>query len=119
MALAAIQALRPKQWVKNALLWAAPVFSMRFLDPAIWPKVIAATLCFCLLSSSGYLFNDARDVESDRKHPKKSKRPIAAGRLSVAAAHVEMVIVFLLARRSVLGSAPRSSSWRCSTSRRR
>ncbi len=95
-ALAAIQALRPKQWVKNALLLAAPVFSMRFLDPAIWPKVIAATICFCLLSSAGYLFNDARDVESDRKHPKKSRRPIAAGRLSVTAAHVEMVVVFLL-----------------------
>jgi 4-hydroxybenzoate polyprenyltransferase len=95
-ALAAVQALRPKQWVKNALLGAAPVFSMRFLDVAIWPKVIAATLCFCLLSSAGYLFNDARDVESDRKHPKKSRRPIAAGRLSVAAAHVEMVVVVLL-----------------------
>jgi 4-hydroxybenzoate polyprenyltransferase len=95
-ALAALQALRPKQWVKNALLSAAPIFSMRFLDPAIWPKVLGATVCFCLLSSAGYLFNDARDVEADRKHPKKSRRPIAAGRLSVGAAHVEMVIVFAL-----------------------
>ena len=57
-ALAAIQALRPKQWVKNALIGAAPIFSMRFLDVALWPKIAAATLCFCLLSSTGYLYND-------------------------------------------------------------
>jgi 4-hydroxybenzoate polyprenyltransferase len=96
IAVAAVQALRPKQWVKNALLAAAPIFSLQFLDTTTWPRTIAATVCFCFLSSVGYLFNDARDRESDQKHPKKRLRPIASGRLPVPVAHAEMVVVFLV-----------------------
>jgi 4-hydroxybenzoate polyprenyltransferase len=74
--------LRPKQWTKNLVLFAGVLFSKNLLDPHLFLKTSLAFLLFCLLSSSIYLLNDVIDLESDRKHPRKSKRPIASGRLS-------------------------------------
>lgn len=97
MLLAAVSALRPKQWSKNiAVLPAAIVFSMHFTDLADWLKVAQGVAAFCLISSAGYIFNDARDVEADRRHPTKCRRPIAAGRLPIGVAYVEMVLIFIL-----------------------
>ena len=62
--------MRPKQWAKNVFLFAAIVFSLKFDDAFAWQQTLQAFCAFCLVSSSGYLFNDARDVEADRKHPK-------------------------------------------------
>jgi 4-hydroxybenzoate polyprenyltransferase len=83
---AAIVALRPQEWVKNLLVFAGLVFSGRFdeLD-----AILAATVtfaAFCAVASAGYLVNDARDVEEDRRHPKKRRRPIAAGELGIPTA---------------------------------
>jgi 4-hydroxybenzoate polyprenyltransferase len=101
LVLAAVQALRPKQWTKNLLLYAALIFAVAFISPdgrgLNWAPILQATagfFAFCLLASSGYLLNDARDVEADRKHPTKSKRPIASGRLPIGLAWAEMVLVF-------------------------
>ncbi len=91
---AAIQALRPKQWTKNALLFAALLFSFEFNDTEQVLRTLWGFGCFCLISSTGYIFNDLRDREADARHPKKSKRPIASGRLPVGAAWVEMAVVF-------------------------
>jgi 4-hydroxybenzoate polyprenyltransferase len=91
--LAAIQALRMKQWIKNLLVYAALIFAMRFTNVDL---IIDATLgffAFCFISSAGYLFNDSRDREADSHHPRKSKRPIASGRLPVRTAYIEMVLV--------------------------
>jgi 4-hydroxybenzoate polyprenyltransferase len=93
--IAAIQALRPKQWVKNILLFAALIFSLNFDNIHMWIQTLCAFFAFCLVSSTGYIFNDIRDREADRNHPKKCKRPIAAGRISVGAAQVLMVAIFL------------------------
>lgn len=93
--IAAISALRPKQWTKNAFLYAALVFSFNFTDPA---QVMRATLgfgAFCLISSTGYLFNDMRDREADALHPKKRHRPLASGALPVNVAWVELVLTLL------------------------
>ncbi len=76
---ALFKALRPKQWAKNGLLWAALLFSQNYTNTAAVTKVAIGTALFCLLSSAGYLFNDLRDIESDRKHPEKRFRPLAAG----------------------------------------
>ena len=96
LALAAVQALRPKQWAKNVLLLAALVFSMRFTDLVAWRDLAIGFASFSLVSSSGYILNDARDREADRLHPRKKKRPIASGALPVGLAWAEMVFVFLL-----------------------
>ena len=93
-----IKALRPKQWVKNVLVVAAPAAAggdMLFHGDVILDIVIAFVV-FCLGASSIYLINDARDVDADRAHPTKRFRPIAAGVLPVGLAYV-MAVVFIIA----------------------
>ncbi len=77
-----LTALRPRQWTKNLIVFAAPLFSLNLSLQALSGSLLAFGL-FCCASSSFYLINDLADVESDRKHPIKCKRPIAAGLISV------------------------------------
>ena len=87
-----IQSLRPVQWTKNFFLFAALLFAQKIFDIPLFLKTLGAFVIFCLLSGSLYLVNDVLDFEEDRVHPKKSKRPIASGRVrrpqAVAAAVV-------------------------------
>src|SRR5258707_11548629 len=83
---ALLQTLRPKQWTKNLLLFAGVLFSRQAGDPQLLLRAGAGFVAFSLLSGTVYLLNDLLDVEADRKHPKKRKRPIASGRLPVAVA---------------------------------
>jgi decaprenyl-phosphate phosphoribosyltransferase len=78
--------MRPRQWVKNILVAAAPLAAGRLLEPAVLIGVGLAFVAFCLISATVYLINDVRDLEEDRQHPVKRRRPIAAGELSVPAA---------------------------------
>lgn len=73
------RALRPRQWIKNFALFAAIVFTGQLFQPQLFSKTLQAFFIFCLLSSSSYLINDAHDAPSDRLHPFKKFRPIAAG----------------------------------------
>lgn len=84
--MALLSSLRPEQWTKNFVVFAALVFSRRLLDPAAVALALAAFLIFCALSGAVYLVNDVSDREADRLHPLKSQRPIASGALSVGAA---------------------------------
>ena len=91
-----IQLLRPLQWLKNCFVFAPIFFSNNLLNSDyLWPTLIVFA-SFCLISSSIYCFNDIRDAEADRLHPKKRKRPIASGAVSVKAAYVLMIICTLL-----------------------
>ena len=72
-------ALRPYQWVKNLVIFAAPVFSQQIHLPGQALRSVAAFAAFCALSSAGYLFNDLRDRDEDRAHPVKCRRPLASG----------------------------------------
>ena len=94
--------MRPKQWIKNLLLFAGFVFTLNELwrpfSPEMWGylgRSAVAFLLFSLLSSAVYLLNDVKDVEKDRLHPTKRNRPIASGalspRMAIAAAVVLMV----------------------------
>ena len=73
--------MRPKQWYKNLILFVGIVFSLNLLNLQMWLNVIAAFAIFCMLSGSEYIINDIIDMEKDRKHPTKRKRPIASGEL--------------------------------------
>ena len=77
-----VTACRPRQWPKNLLVYASAIFSFR-TDPLIWINSSIALVSFCLISSSIYLINDVLDVEADRAHPSKCRRPIASGALSI------------------------------------
>lgn len=86
-----IKAIRPRQWVKNLLVFAAPLAALGGTDTydyrtVLW-RVSIAFVVFCMGASSIYLVNDARDVEADRAHPTKRFRPIAAGVLPVGMAY--------------------------------
>ena len=83
---ALIKTLRPHQWVKNVFVAAPLVFSRHLLEPAYVLRAAIAVAAFCALSGAVYAFNDVRDVEADRAHPKKQHRPIASGALSESAA---------------------------------
>jgi 4-hydroxybenzoate polyprenyltransferase len=73
--------LRPRQWTKNVVVFAALVFSHRLFEPEFFFKTILAFFLFCFVSGSVYILNDLVDLEQDRKHPQKSKRPLASGKL--------------------------------------
>lgn len=81
-----IISLRPDQWTKNLIVFAALIFAVKLLDPAALALASAAFLIFCALSGSVYLINDVSDREADRLHPLKRLRPIASGALGAGAA---------------------------------
>ncbi len=83
---ALLRTMRPQQWVKNVFVAAPLVFSRHLEDPAYALRTALAALAFCALSGAVYAFNDVRDVEADRQHPTKRRRPIASGALSESAA---------------------------------
>ena len=87
-----IQLLRPLQWIKNVFVFAPIFFSNHLLDRDYLFPTIIVSAAFCLISSSIYCFNDLRDVEADRLHPKKCKRPIASGNVSVKGGYAMMAI---------------------------
>jgi decaprenyl-phosphate phosphoribosyltransferase len=80
--------MRPRQWVKNTLVLAAPVFGAELGHPDVLARTAIAFVAFCLAASGIYLVNDATDVDLDRAHPLKRRRPVAAGELSRRTAYV-------------------------------
>jgi len=92
---ALVKTARPKQWVKNVLVFAAPAAAGVLDDPAQLGRTLVAFAALSLAASGTYFLNDALDVEADRKHPTKKERPIAAGHLSVRAAKVVAVLLML------------------------
>jgi 4-hydroxybenzoate polyprenyltransferase len=79
---AAIVSMRPKEWIKNVLVFAGLLFSGKVDQMGAVGTATLAFATFCAVSSAGYLINDLNDVEFDRKHPKKRTRPIASGELT-------------------------------------
>ena len=94
MLIALIRSLRPKQWTKNGLLFAGYLFTIQQgHSTADLLKVIASFGIFCAVSGATYMINDVVDIECDRIHPRKCKRPIASGSLPVTAATVAAVLM--------------------------
>lgn len=85
--------LRPHHWVKNLIVLLPVVFARRYAQPAAWGSALLAGGAFCLASSAIYIFNDLADRSSDRLHPKKKHRPLAAGMISTPGAIIEALLV--------------------------
>ncbi len=94
---AIVAAMRPRQWAKNVLVFAAPLAAGKLLSPDVFLVSVGAFVAFCLISSATYLVNDVRDVESDRAHPVKCSRPIAAGEVSTTTALIVAAVLAVLA----------------------
>lgn len=98
---AIFQLARPQQWVKNGVLLAGLIFSGNAGDAQMITISLLATGLFCLLSSTVYIINDLADAEADRKHPTKSKRPIASGKVRPSTA---LIFAIILGSISLAGS---------------
>jgi len=88
-----LKAMRPKQWIKNGLIFAAIVFDRQITNPDALFRTVAGAVLFTLVASAVYLVNDLSDIESDRNHSSKRHRPIASGALPVPAARVGAVLL--------------------------
>ncbi|MEE9268797.1 MAG: decaprenyl-phosphate phosphoribosyltransferase [Candidatus Krumholzibacteria bacterium] len=86
-------AMRPRQWTKNLVLFAGLIFSQNITNGALLLKSVYAFMIFCALSGVIYLVNDIADIEKDKIHAGKKKRPLAAGELRVAEALVFAIVV--------------------------
>jgi decaprenyl-phosphate phosphoribosyltransferase len=93
--MALLVAARPKQWIKNLLVFAAPGAAGVVDGSAALAEATGAFVCFCLAAAGTYYLNDAADLEADRRHPTKRFRPIAAGEISVPLARA-LGVVFIL-----------------------
>lgn len=80
-----VEAMRPRHWIKNLVVGAAPFFALAD-SLQVWGRVAGAVVATSMVASAFYLLNDVRDAQEDRRHPVKKERPLAEGRLSVAAA---------------------------------
>ncbi len=78
--------MRPPQWIKNLVVFAGLIFDRKFTEPKYVIETFIAFGIFCLVSGGIYIINDVRDLEGDRRHPTKSKRPLASGQIPVPTA---------------------------------
>jgi 4-hydroxybenzoate polyprenyltransferase len=92
-----LRALRPHQWTKNLLVFAALLFSKHLFEPEPFFRASLAFVAFCGLAGAVYLWNDVADIERDRLHPRKKLRPLAAGELSIRAATLGALSLVVLA----------------------
>jgi 4-hydroxybenzoate polyprenyltransferase len=97
MLTAILKTMRPKQWVKNIVIFAALIFDRQLTKVSSLLPTLAGFLLFCIITGVVYIINDLADLEADRKHPKKRFRPLAAGILNVKAAQVAAIILLLVA----------------------
>lgn len=109
--LALVRTIRPHQWVKNVFVAAPLVFSHHLLDRVYVVREAIAVLAFCLLAGAVYAFNDVRDVEADRVHPTKCRRPIASGALSERSALIAAGVLAAVALTGCVVLSPMLAVW--------
>lgn len=93
---ALLKQMRLHQWSKNVLLFLPLILAHRFAELAVWLTASFAFLSFSCCASAGHVFNDLLDLESDRRHPEKKKRPVASGELSIARAALLAIGLFVV-----------------------
>jgi 4-hydroxybenzoate polyprenyltransferase len=91
-----IETMRPRQWPKNGLVFVALFFDGKVTDPVSLARTVAAFVLLCFMSGAIYIMNDLVDIENDRRHPKKRKRPLPSGRLQPGVAVAAAVILILV-----------------------
>ncbi|HUX89844.1 MAG TPA: decaprenyl-phosphate phosphoribosyltransferase [Gallionellaceae bacterium] len=88
-----LRLMRPHQWVKNTFVLTGLLFGHAWHNPALVTQALIAFVAFCLISSTIYIFNDIVDIEQDRHHPNKRKRPLPSGKLKVSAAAIFALVL--------------------------
>ena len=101
-----LRLIRPKQWLKNVFVLVPMFFGGALTDGATVFASLVAFFAFCFIASAIYCFNDIIDVEADRRHPVKCKRPIASGAITMKAAYGLMALMVVLAMLTTLLPTP-------------
>lgn len=91
-----LKLMRIKHYIKNLLVFLPLIFSLKFYDIGMDIKIFVGFIAFCLTCSIVYIINDIQDVEKDKKHPEKCKRPIASGKVSKKEAYCLAIILFVI-----------------------
>ncbi len=91
-----LKVIRPHQWIKNVFVFLPLFFGHRLMEPDLLANTIIVFFAFSFAASSIYCFNDVIDVEADRRHPVKCKRPVASGAVSMTAAYIMMFAMIAL-----------------------
>jgi len=90
-----IRLIRPRQWSKNSLVFAALIFSQRYGNLDDWLHTLLTFAVFSIVASGIYIYNDIRDVDDDRLHPIKRNRPIASGEVNISTAYILAVVLLI------------------------
>jgi len=90
-----IRLLRPHHWVKNLFIFAGPFFSLKLFAPGNAFTMSLGFVCWCLMTSAMYVFNDIVDRDSDTQHPQKKKRPLPSGAIGVRTAYALWLLLLL------------------------
>lgn len=90
-----LKLMRPRQWIKNFALFAAPVFGGQLFNENVLLNICLGFVAFCLLASATYVVNDLLDAQKDKLHPFKKMRPIASGHVSTTQAGILFVVLIL------------------------
>ena len=88
--------MRPHQYIKNLLVFFPLFFAKKITDISLLQSAAMAFVSFCFAASTIYIFNDIRDIEKDKAHPKKRFRPIASGKISLKTAIVTDIVFLLI-----------------------
>ena len=91
-----IDLMRPKHYLKNILIFVPLVFSGLLLTPDSLIKTIVGFVDFSIVASTIYIINDLKDIEKDKKHPKKKNRPLASGKISINEALCQILIMLIV-----------------------
>lgn len=97
MIIGLIKTMRPRQWIKNIVIFAPLTFDVKLFELHYLAQTIAGFALLCLISGTVYIINDLVDVEKDRQHPKKRERPLASGQLGTSAAIIAAIVTPLAA----------------------
>ena len=92
-----LKMIRPHQYIKNMLVFFPLFFAKRITDVTLLQSAAMAFIAFCFAASTIYIFNDIRDVEKDKVHPKKKHRPIASGKISIKTAVITDIVFLVIA----------------------
>jgi 4-hydroxybenzoate polyprenyltransferase len=99
--IALIRTMRPRQWLKNGLVYIPLFFDGKLTDPESFARTTAAFVLLCFMSSGVYIMNDLMDIEKDQEHPEKRNRPLPSGQLKPMVAAV--AAFFLIAGSLIAG----------------
>ncbi|HWQ84783.1 MAG TPA: decaprenyl-phosphate phosphoribosyltransferase [Anaerolineales bacterium] len=91
-----LKTMRPRQWIKNLVIFAALIFDGQLLNIPAGLRTLAGFAIFCLVSGVVYIINDLADIEADRMHPEKSRRPLASGALSPKIALITAALILII-----------------------